>query len=223
MIKNILFDFDGTIANTAQGIVATMAETFRRMDLNIPTQQAMQQTIGMPLIKALQSLNNLSDHDAQRAVTIYADLFRVIEINHTTIYPNVQETLQQLNQKGVRMAIVTSRNRESLELILKRFGLIDFFEILLTNDDRTSQGNNNGEVLLRPKPAPDMVLALLTRMNISPSETLVVGDTTFDIEMGNAANCTTCAVTYGNHTIDQLLAVSPTHIVHDFADLISFC
>ena len=66
-----------------------------------------------------------------------------------------------------------------------------------------------------------MVLALLRRMRLDAEDVLVVGDTTFDIEMGNAAGCDTCAVTYGNHTPDQLRDAKPTYITGNFRDLLT--
>ena len=107
-------------------------------------------------------------------------------------------------EEALRMAIVTSRDRHSLDLILQNNGIDKYFETEVTVDDH-----------LTPKPAPDMVLALLERMDIEATETLVVGDTTFDIEMGNRAGCKTCAVTWGNHSCELLQSARPDMIIDD--------
>ena len=107
-------------------------------------------------------------------------------------------------ERGIRMAIVTSRDRHSLDLILQNNGIDKYFETEVTVDDH-----------LTPKPAPDMMLALLERMEIQADETLVVGDTTFDIEMGNRAGCKTCAVTWGNHSCELLQSARPDMIIDD--------
>lgn len=205
----IIFDFDGTIADTAPGIVHTMKATFLRMGKPVPTEEAMRQTIGIPLGKALQMLNNLTEEETKTAVETYSELFMTHEVGRTTIFPNVFETLSYFKNKGIKMAIATSRNVESLEIILEKNNLSGFFEQMVTNNDH-----------LTPKPAPDMVLTLLDRMGISEKETLVVGDTTFDIMMGNRANCHTCAVTYGNHTRKQLATAKPDYIINSFDELI---
>lgn len=132
-------------------------------------------------------------------------------VNHhdyVKVFPHVIDTLNALKENGIRMAIVTSRDRMSYEMIANKRGLSPLFETEVTGADG-----------ITPKPAPDMVLALLERMHISADETLVVGDTTFDIMMGNAAGCRTCAVTYGNHTEETLRGVSPTHIIDSFDKL----
>lgn len=204
MIKNILFDFDGTLADTAQGIVETLRESFVRLGRPAPTEEEMVATIGRPLWKAFQTLGNMTEKEAHKAVEVYAGLFMQYEIPNIRMFPGVTAMLEQLAERGIRMAIVTSRDRHSLDLILQNNNIDRYFETEVTVDDH-----------LTPKPAPDMVLALLARMNIKADETLVVGDTTFDIEMGNRAGCKTCAVTWGNHSCELLQSARPDMIIDD--------
>jgi phosphoglycolate phosphatase len=210
MPKAILFDFDGTLANTAPGIVLTMQKTFQEMCLPIPTDEEVRHTIGLPLKKCVQTLGQLSDKEAEEGTAIYRKLFPVYEIEHISIFPGVSETLSLLFSQGIRMAICTSRNKFSLDSILQRYALENYFETILTAD--THQ--------LNPKPAPDMALVLMERLQVNASQTLVVGDTTFDIEMGNRAHCTTVAVTYGNHSRQQLLSANPTQIIDRFDQIV---
>lgn len=209
-MKAILFDFDGTLANTVQGILITMRETFREMNVAIPTDHEMAQTIGLPLRDALQLLGHLDEARADEATAIYRRLFPIYEVDNVTIFPRVIDTLQQLQQRGIRMAIVTSRDLPSLNLIMEPRGLMPYFEERLTGSDH-----------ITPKPAPDMVLTLLDRMHLSPDETLVIGDTIYDIEMGNRAHCPTVAVTYGNHTREKLQESHPTHTIDSIEQLLN--
>lgn len=210
MTKAILFDFDGTLADTAPGIVKTMECTFKEMGLPVPSEKAMRNTIGLPLPKALQQLNGLNDKDTETATEIYRRLFTTVEVSLISIFPKVKETLQALHDDGVRLAICTSRNVESLEMIMQQHDIKRFFETAITNSDN-----------LAPKPAPDMVDALLERMNLCPDDVIVVGDTTFDIQMGNSAGCRTVAVTYGNHSAEQLAASSPSLMIDSFDKLLA--
>lgn len=202
-MRAIFFDFDGTLADTAPGIVLTMQSTFRELGLPVPSEEAVRQTIGLPLSDALPLLGA----PAAEGMAVYQRLFPSCELTHISIFPEVWETLSRLKTNGIRMAICTSRNKESLDSIVTRHGLEGFFETVVTGSDG-----------IPAKPAPDMVLTLLQRTGVG--QALVVGDTTFDIGMGNAAGCPTCAVTYGNHSAEQLQTAHPTYIIDRFSQLI---
>ena len=205
MTKALLFDFDGTLANTAPGILSTMKETFRIMGLPIPDDDSIKQTIGLPLVKCVSTLAEISDEEAEKGAEIYRELFPSCELTQITIFPGVSQTLHELSEMGLRMAICTSRGKNSLERILTRHGLLQMFETAVTASDN-----------LPGKPAPDMVLTLLDRMGLKADEAIVVGDTIYDIRMGQGAGCRTIAVTYGNHSEQQLKTVDPDFIVNDF-------
>ena len=209
-IKAILFDFDGTLANTVMGITKTMAETFRKMDVPIPAEEEMIATIGLPLRTSLQRLGNFNDALADKATALYRELFPIYEVSNVALFPDTLYTLERLKEQGMRMAIVTSRDLPSLRLIMEPRKLIPFFET-----------NVNGSDGIKAKPAPDMVNNLLEKMSLKADEVLVVGDTTFDIEMGQRAGCRTCAVTYGNHSRETLATLSPTHIIDSLSELLS--
>lgn len=208
MTKAIFFDFDGTLADTAPGIILTMKETFKEMKLPIPDDKAITQTIGLKLYDSIKMLGRLSDEKTSEAVEIYRRLFPTCELTHIQMFPGVEEGILNMVGKGLRLAICTSRGHDSLKRILSRNGLWECFETMVTASDN-----------ITPKPAPDMVLALLERMHLEPDEAVVVGDTTFDIEMGKSAGCSTVAVTYGNHSRSQLEAVRPTRIIDNFGEL----
>lgn len=208
MTKAIFFDFDGTLADTAPGIVVTMKETFRELKLEAPSDEAIRQTIGLPLLEGIKILTGFDGPDADNAAALYRSLFPRCELTHISVFPNVVKTLEMLFGKGIRMAVCTSRGSDSLDSIMERHSLNKYFET------RTTASDN-----LPPKPDPGMVLALLERIELDPRDVIVVGDTTFDIRMGQGAKCRTCAVTYGNHSRQQLLAVSPTYIIDDFSQL----
>jgi len=208
-LKAILFDFDGTLVNSAPGIVKTMEQTYIKMGLPVPSEEAMVATIGLPLKKALQMLNDLDEENAEIATTTYRELFPIFEVNYVTLFENVTSTLQAIRDKGIRMAVVTSRDFTSLDMICNHHDLWKYFETKVTGADGYT-----------PKPAPDMVYALLKEMNLSKDEAIVVGDTTFDIDMGNAAGCRTVAVTYGNHTKERLSESNPTYMIDSFEKLL---
>ena len=209
MIKYLVFDFDGTLADTTEGILQTTRATFARMGLPIPSDADIRLGIGLPLKGSLHTAG-VPDDRLDEGSDIYHEIFYEIAPKHINIYPGVRESLEMLAAKGLRMGIATSRTEHSLVMLLEEHGIRQYFEIL-------------GSVgcVERPKPAPDLVRWVLERFGADPSEAMVIGDTTYDIQMGTAAGCRTCAVSYGNHSVERLLTASPDHIVADLWDLVA--
>ena len=203
MIKYLVFDFDGTLADTTEGILKTTEATLQRMGLPAAEASVVQQAIGLPLQGSLRAAGVPEDR-IEEAVDVYHELFYDVAPKHITIFPGVREGLELLAGKGFRMAIATSRGEPSLVSLLTEHGIRQYFEVLGTTG-----------CVERPKPAPDLVLWVLDRFGASPEEAMVIGDTTFDIEMGSAAGCSTCAVSYGNHSVERLQTASPNHIIPD--------
>ncbi|MBR4133898.1 MAG: HAD family hydrolase [Bacteroidales bacterium] len=203
MIKYLVFDFDGTLADTTEGILKTTEATLQRMRLPAAEASVVQQAIGLPLQGSLRAAGVPEDR-IEEAVDVYHELFYDVAPKHITIFPGVREGLELLAGKGFRMAIATSRGEPSLVSLLTEHGIRQYFEVLGTTG-----------CVERPKPAPDLVLWVLDRFGAIPEEAMVIGDTTFDIEMGSAAGCSTCAVSYGNHSVERLQTASPNHIIPD--------
>jgi len=224
MVQNIIFDFDGTLADTAEGILETEKAMLRKLALPIPPDEQMRAGIGLPLALSLEKGCNLPHDIVPEAVRIYREFFFDVAPRHIIIFDGVRETLDQLRHRGIDMAIATSRGSGSLAKILEVHGLTDYFGHTLTAD--------SGIPL---KPRPDMVFELVRLMSqangASPSaadidlsetaaHTLVVGDTTFDIDMGNSALCRTVAVSYGNHPREVLQTSHPTWIIDRFPQIL---
>jgi phosphoglycolate phosphatase len=129
-------------------------------------------------------------------------------VGRVTLFPAVRACLEELSGLGVVMAIVSSRGRASLLDLLERLRIREHFRAILGEDD-----------VLRKKPEPEPVLRLAESLAVSPARVLVVGDTTYDIEMGHAAGAKTCAVTYGSHDVARLGRARPTYQLDSLAGL----
>lgn len=211
MFSNIIFDFDGTIADTNQGIINTFVRSFEELNLEIPSVADMSATIGLPLRQAFAVLHpELDDAKLDLCNATYRRFFYDYELLVIKLFDGVKETLEELHRRGVRMAIATSRSRNSLEIIMKNVGIDGLFEGVFTVESVT-----------RHKPAPDLALLILKELNYSPADTLVVGDTTFDLMMGQGAGCRVCGVTYGNHPAEKLREVCPDYLLDNFEGLLS--
>ena len=202
----IIFDFDGTLADTRRGILDTAQEVLRRMGREPADEQALAATIGLPLRENFTRGAGFSETEADEAVAIYRSIFDEVAVPSITAFPGVEEVLSTLDARGIPMAVATSRGQRSLELLMHHLGLDRYIP---------PERCFGVETVARPKPAPDIIYVILGKLGVKPEETLVVGDTTFDIEMGKAAGCFTCGVSYGNQSAGQLAGASPDYLLDD--------
>lgn len=207
----IIFDFDGTLADTDKGIIGTFQATLDKMGIARVPEEKIKSVIGLPLKQNFTIGAGLSDEDADRAVTIYRELFMGIALQTVSLFPGVEETLKALSERGIPMAIASSRSGNSLKELARVLGI----------DRYIPQDHIFGvESVARPKPAPDLVYAVLARLGAKPEEALVIGDATYDLEMGRAAGAHTCGVTYGNQSAAQLMTACPDYLLDDLRKLI---
>lgn len=209
---NILFDFDGTLADTREGIIRTVQGTLGRMALPQADPAAVAKTIGLPLADCFRQAAAVPEARVEEACRLYRDIFPELALCHIAIFPGVLPTLDALRRRGIAMGIVSSRHRFSLDPLVRQLGI----------EASIPLSHVYGEDLgLRPKPAPDLALKALADLRLDAADTLVVGDTTFDLLMGSSAGCLTCGVTYGNQGRQQLLTARPNWLIDSFSELLA--
>lgn len=207
--KCLIFDFDGTLADTQEGIIRTFQETIRLMGLHVPDRERVKSTIGLALKDGLKAgVDGMTDGQADQACIIYRRIFPEIAIPCITAFKDAVSILSTLKDKGYRLAIATSRSHHSLDSLVSNLGFGGLFEGLYAAED-----------VVNHKPAPDLVLLILKDFGITPDETMVIGDATYDLLMGQGAGCRVCGVTWGNQSRDKLQSVNPDFIISDFKEL----
>ncbi|MCR5352114.1 MAG: HAD family hydrolase [Bacteroidales bacterium] len=208
MIRNLIFDFDGTLADTSLGIVRCTQATLAEMGLPASTPERIRSTIGLPLDACFARGTDTPPARIQEACDTYRRLFFDVAVPCMTLFPGVKETLTLLRSHGLQLAIATSRRGASLHLLLDRLGVTEDFVTVAATDN-----------VKHPKPAPDLALLVLEKMGAEAAQSVVIGDTIFDLQMGSAAGCHTCGVTWGNQDREQLQTVSPDWIIDRIQDL----
>jgi len=204
MARIAIFDFDGTLGDTKSMIVGIFHKTVAQLGLEPRSDEEYAATIGLPLKEAFLRLYDIGED----AAAAYTDAFRNIEISRPLVvpsFPHVKETLDRLRDRGVVLTIATSRRRQSLIEFLENMGLSDYFSYLVSSID-----------VERSKPAPDMVLKTLGALNADADDAIVIGDTSYDIEMGRSAGATTVGVTYGIGSRAELIEARADFLVDDF-------
>ena len=162
--------------------------------------------MGLPLVEVFVAAGVPGERRAQ-AVQRYRQRF-LHNADRVALFPGVLEGLQALAAAGIPAGITSARGRSTLLPLVERLGIGGLFRDVLGEEDAEKR-----------KPAPDLVLALAQRLQLAPAGMLVVGDTTYDVEMGHAAGAQTCAVTYGSHDAVRLRGASPHHLLDSLHDL----
>lgn len=194
-MKTVILDFDGTIADTQNSIIQTIQATLKELQLPLANEIMVKELIGLPLKDTFERAASIKEEQIlEKAITIYRELYNIIGLSSIELFPNVKDTLEKLHRRNIILAVASSKGCDSLITLLEKLGIMSYISIALGEQDVKCK-----------KPAPDMVLHILEMLKSLPHETLVVGDTIYDIQMGQNAGCRTCGVTYGNHTKYQLL------------------
>lgn len=210
-VKNLIFDFDGTLVDTAPLIIKTMQATMRVMNLPVRDNNECRAVIGIRLEEIPDILWPEYEGIGEEFSRTYRSIFDELKFPLTVVcYPKVTRTLRHLLAEGYGMAIASSRNHKSLNEYLRIFGISDCFSVVIGGDD-----------IDRGKPAPDSVLEILRIENWKPEETLVVGDSEYDITMGQEAGVLTCGVTYGYGSSRELKSCKPDFMIPSFSDLLA--
>lgn len=210
-LRALLFDLDGTLVGTPQAIVQVTQATLAKMNLPPADVQAIKDGIGLPLPLALGQLIGRGPLGAAVAVEIYRRLWRaqVTPQIPQLLYPGVKAGLARLKEQGLRLAVVTGKAQDGADSTVDAAGLRPSIEVVL---GYTSVPN--------PKPAPDIALEALARLQVAPAEAMVVGDASLDLQMARAAGVRSIAVTYGAQPEAALRAENPTFVASDFSEVV---
>ena len=211
MIRLIILDFDGTLADTRELIVRTNQEVQRRMHVPVLEEARIVATIGVPLKEGIQTMYpQVRDEDLPEWVAMYREVFNVMKRQIVpSLFPHVAETMAELHAQGCRFSVASSRGTESLKDFLREMGIAPYISYVLGADD-----------VKRAKPHPEPVLKTLADLSVDASEALVVGDMPVDIQMGLGAGAFTCGVTYGNSNRAALLEAGAHYVIDSFEELL---
>ncbi len=207
----VVFDYDGTLVDSQHSILAAMAEAFGACGLTPPLAGAVRRVVGLSLDTAIEEL--LGEGDRKKMPEIaeaYRNAFLTMRQRadfHEPLFPGVRETLSLLNQPEVCLGIATGKAMRGLQASLERHEIAAFFVTLQTAD------RNPG------KPHPAMLQRAMAEAGVEPEETVVVGDTSFDMAMGRSAGVTAVGVSYGYHPVEELRQAGAETIIDSIAEL----
>jgi phosphoglycolate phosphatase len=212
-MKLVIFDCDGTLVDSQHGIVAAMSEAFAGEGLAVPARDTILSVVGLSLdIAVARLVPEGSDLErVDRLADAYKEAFVALrsQPDHAEpLFPGVRGVLERLAATdGVVLGIATGKSRRGVEVVLDREGLAGVFATIQTADTHPS------------KPHPSMIFGAMDQTFAAACDTVMIGDTTFDIEMAHGAGTASIGVTWGYHPEEALQAAGAHHIAADSAGL----
>jgi phosphoglycolate phosphatase len=203
----VVFDWDGTLIDSAAAIVACMQASCRDLGLPVPDHETASHVIGLGLHEALRMVApGLAVQDYPKMAERYRFHFLARD-TALPLFPGTREMLDELRDAGHTLAIATGKSRLGLARGLETAGLGGVFAATRCADQCT------------PKPAPDMLLELMDHLDTPPARTVMIGDTTHDLQMASNAGVAGVGVHYGAHPEAHLAALNPLALLPSTAAL----
>lgn len=194
----VIFDWDGTLMDSTDRIVQCMQAAARDLGVPVLPAGAVRQIIGLGLPEAISTLYPLlSAADVARMRQRYSDHFIAAEAVPNALYQGALALLDGLRSAGVQMAVATGKSRKGLERVWRHNNLGDYFQYSRCADESGS------------KPDPAMLHQIVDKLGVDVRDAVMVGDTSFDLEMAQRAGMARIGVTYGAHAPEQLMPFEP--------------
>ena len=204
----IIFDWDGTLMDSAAKIVSCMQPAAQQCDVPVPDAQAVGNIIGISLRPAIQILFDTQDEQLTDALFDgYKAAYLEKDITPCPLFEGTLELLSSLRQRDKTLAVATGKARRGLDRAWKNTQTGHFFTTSRTACEAAS------------KPSSDMLEQILSETGISASDAIMIGDTVFDMQMAEQIGMDRLAVSYGVHDSDRLAAHNPVAIVNTVSEM----
>lgn len=209
--KAIIFDWDGTLVDSTARIVDAMQMAISENIMPALTDHAIQQIIGLGLPEALKVLwPDITDAQSLKMQKCYVANFSHHSDVDVGFFAQAHEIFEQLKQMGYILAVATGKTRRGLDEMLDGMGVRDVFDITRCADETAS------------KPSPKMLQEILSELNITHQQALMVGDTSFDLDMAKNIDMDSIGLTHGAHESKLLTASGAKALCHDLTDLLDW-
>lgn len=205
----LVFDWDGTLMDSEARIVSCLSMTLADLALPPLGRDTLLNVIGLGLPEAVAVL--LPEADAaliRRFIDRYRYHFLSDHHAAATLFPGAMEMLTSLDRQGYLLAVATGKGRRGLDRSLEDTGCRSLFDLTRCADETAS------------KPDPRMLLEIMDVLDVSPADTLMIGDTVYDLQMARNAGTSSLAVSYGVHARERLQACDPLGCLDAVTDIL---
>ena len=210
MIKNTLFDLDGTISDSRKGVIGCFQHTLKELTGSYSEESVIMNLIGIPIRTIFSELLQTDDEQLiTRAILIYRDKYTEIGITGNTVYPGIAELLSSLHDRSHSIFVVTMKNTQDSEKVILHLGF-DHLIKQIYGPNLEGYPDNKAE----------LIGLTLDENNLSRDETVMIGDRKEDILAGKSNSVRTIGVTYGFGTREEIAESLPDEICHSSEDIL---
>ena len=207
--KAVCFDFDYTLGDATDAIVAGFTHALTQMGWPAPEREAVRRTVGYMIEDAYTMLTGDTDPEHKRQMRpLFVEVAHPMQVEHTPLFPGAIELLSALRNCGVRVGVVSSKRTEVLREVLEHNGALEYVELIIGSD-----------AVRQHKPDPEGLLEAIKRFGVRAEETLYCGDTLIDAQTARRAGVDFCAVLNGTTTAPEFDAQPHVHIAPDLREL----
>ncbi len=207
MIDTVLFDLDGTVADSIP-IIDLVAEQ-ACSEMQVPySREKLLSLIGVPLLEIGEALAGPAR--AREFYDCYQKHFPAVHDRHIRLFPGMQDLLSRLKKEGFYLGLVTSKSVYGTSRSVSCLGLQAVFDVVVSASERVA-----------PKPSPEPAALALLQLASRPERAVFVGDSLFDLQCGRQAGLRTVAVSYGAMTAEKLAEAAPDYLVDSAAELLA--
>ncbi|MHA1309003.1 MAG: HAD family hydrolase [Candidatus Heimdallarchaeota archaeon] len=203
-INTILFDLDGTLVDSQEGIIQTQYELLRQKGYNI-TMSAIRNLFGKPLEVCLATFApDKPEDEIWELVKEFRELYAKNHLEIIKLLPNAKKLLEELTKKGYRLGIASTKLKKFITEAINHLKIADYFEVVVS-----------GYEVENHKPAPDLILETARQMNVAPQDCVYIGDSPTDIIAGREAGTLTIAILTGANNFEKMSKENPDFIIND--------
>jgi 2-phosphoglycolate phosphatase len=202
----VIFDFDGTLVDSYEAIAASVNHVRASYQMPPLSTAEVRRHVGRGPSYLLE--HTVPGSDIEKDLERYRVHHPSVLRSGTRLLPEVAETLRKLKAAGFRLAICSNKLAEFTRQLLEILGLADLIETVVGPEDAG-----------KPKPAPDMLLAVLDRLSLSREQVLYVGDMVIDIHTARGAGVTVWVIPTGSEELEALVSAQPDIVMHRFSEL----
>ena len=206
MKKTILFDLDGTLTDSGEGIINCVIYALERFGLPIPEREALRYFVGPPLHESFVKQGVPADR-AEEAVAVYRERYVPIGMFENTPYPGIREMLESLQASGHTLYVASSKPEWMCVEILKHFDLANYFKMICGATMDTSRTNK------------EAVIEYLIQENGKADNMIMVGDTKFDVIGAKAHGIPCIGVSWGYGSVEEMQTAGAHAIAHTTGEL----